>query len=272
MSIQTETVDNFLTFYGLERKKPNLKYLTEIYTAFFNIPYENITKIIKGHTKSDPLEKLRLPDELIRNHLRLRMGGTCFSLAYALHEMLQQLGFETYLVTADIQGKMDNHVALVVPFEDSKFLVDPGFTIPNLIEIAEDRITYGHNPIGRVQLEYAGVGRLFRLANRNRKVERFSFILKDIPVSLDYFMELWPKSFNNGALETINICKVIDNRLVRCRNRILTEYTPTGKFQKSIAHNFVQTIEQVYGFPNYLTQQACTLLAEKQSFQKVAVQ
>ncbi len=214
---------------------------------------------------------MRLPDELIEEHLRYRMGGTCFSLAYALQKILDRLGFETYFVTADVQGIVDNHVALVSIVNNTRFLIDPGFTIPNVIEISEDRVTYGHNPVGRVKLEYTGVGRLFKLSNRNLKVEKTRLILKEMPVDECYFKELWKTTFVNDSLDTINICSVIDNKLVHCRNEILTEYTTAGKFQKSIAHDFSRTVERIFGFPSYITYQAYTLLKKDQDRKQVAL-
>ncbi|OQY27848.1 MAG: hypothetical protein B6244_09345 [Candidatus Cloacimonetes bacterium 4572_55] len=270
MDIRLQTVDKFLNFYGIARKNPSIKFLTEVYTAYFHLPYENITKIIKSSECTSLSDKPRFPDELISDHLRLRTGGTCFSLSYGLHKLLTELGFDSYLVSADIEGKVENHVAVIVIVNDTKFLVDPGFTIPNVIEISEDRITYGHNPAGRVRLEYIGVGRLFRLSNRNQKIEKFRFILKDMPISEEYFVEIWEKTFQNGSLETINICKVVNGYLIRCRNEILTEYTLTGKFQKSIAHNFTEMVSRLFGFPHYLIREANILIKERQN-QKTAV-
>ena len=264
MSYMSEkTVNDFLYFYHLTRKEPSIKYLTEIYTAYFHIPYENLTKIIKFNTVSDERKRLRMPDELIQDHLRMRLGGTCYSLAFTLHQLLSHLGFETYLVTADTYGKVDNHAAVVVIAEGTKFLVDSGFTIPNVIEIAEDRTTYGHNPLGRFQLEYKGYGRLFQLSTRNRRMEKFRFMLKDVPIAEENYIEMWIQSFYSASLDTINIVNVIKDRLIRCRNEILTEYTANGKLQKSIAHNYAQLIEEIFGFPTYITHEAYTLLKEK---------
>ncbi len=270
MGIHKETVDLFMSFYGLARKKPDIHFLNEIYTSFFHIPYENVTKIIKANSNLAGRERFRLPDELIKDHIRLRAGGTCFSLSYALYSLLIHLGFECYLVSADIQGRIEAHVAVIAIVNDTKFLIDPGFTIPNVIEVAEDRTTYGHNPLGRVKLEYTGVGRLFNLSNRNRKDERFQLTFRDMPMAEDRFMELWSQTFSNGSLDTISICKVVKNCLYRCKNEVLTEFTPDGKFQKSISHNFTQTIEHVFNIPGYLTHEAYSILKEKQG-QKQAV-
>lgn len=260
MYLTEKTVDAFLYFYHLKRENPSIKYLTDIYTAFFHIPYENLTKIIKSQSVKSAPEIFRLPDELINDHLRMRLGGTCYSLSFALYNLLTHLGFDCYLVAADTFGKIDNHAALIVQIDDAKFLVDPGFTIPNVIEVSEERITYGHNPLGRVQLEYKGYGRLFHLTTRNRQTEKFRFILKDMPINEDTFFQLWEHSFTSGSLDAINIVNVIKNRLVRCRNEVLTEYTAKGKLQKSIAHNLQQTIEEIFGFPTFITHQAFTLL------------
>ena len=65
--------------------------------VFSRLPYENLTKILKMSRLEDPRQRLRFPDELLSDHLRLSTGGTCYSLAFCLREILGQLGFDAQL-------------------------------------------------------------------------------------------------------------------------------------------------------------------------------
>ena len=77
-------VRSFLNHFHLQKKAPDLSFLTELTRAFCKIPYENATKLLKGRSGAEGAKRLRLPEEVLEDYLRFGAGGPCFSLTFFL--------------------------------------------------------------------------------------------------------------------------------------------------------------------------------------------
>ena len=75
--------DFFLKYAGIAVSKPGHLHLQTILAAFSQIPYENVSKIIRYSTLHLSQEALfRFPDVLWDDFRRFALGGTCFSLTH----------------------------------------------------------------------------------------------------------------------------------------------------------------------------------------------
>jgi len=114
----------------LSGRRPDEILLQNILAGFANLPYENLSKIIKFHRHgAHEAERLRLPEEVIEDHLRRRLGGTCFSLTFFLQAILLHHGFTCYIVMADMRAGKNIHGAMIVWLNGVKHLVDPGYLL-----------------------------------------------------------------------------------------------------------------------------------------------
>ena len=95
--------------------------------AFSSLPYENLTKILK-HDREGGVAR-RGPEEVIRDHIRLGSGGTCFSLTAALLHVLRALGLRAEPILADRHYGENTHCALLVWLDGEPHLLDPGYLI-----------------------------------------------------------------------------------------------------------------------------------------------
>lgn len=68
----------FMEFFDVRPKRPDLAFLQEIIERFAAIPYENISKIIKLNSLWEAETKIRLPGEIIDEHISFRLGGPAF--------------------------------------------------------------------------------------------------------------------------------------------------------------------------------------------------
>lgn len=87
---EQESLALFLKQFGLRADTEPHQLLREVATAFARLPYENLTKIIKGHELANPAQARRLPEEVVRDHLAFGTGGTCFSLTATLLHLVGQ--------------------------------------------------------------------------------------------------------------------------------------------------------------------------------------
>ncbi|WP_162487632.1 arylamine N-acetyltransferase [Paenibacillus sp. LC231] len=120
--------NNYLQYIQVPIREASLEYLTEICTAHHQrVPFENITTLLqyqeyhqKGRLEQD--EK-RFVDQL----WQLNAGGTCYMINSSLHQLLNQLGFETRYTLLG-----GGHVGLLVriPGEQEEVYVDCGNSAP----------------------------------------------------------------------------------------------------------------------------------------------
>lgn len=72
----------FFTHFGLpENTQPEFESLRELYRAFTNLPYENVSKIIRSHEPAENgIPLLRTPDEVRRATLSPGWAAPVFRL------------------------------------------------------------------------------------------------------------------------------------------------------------------------------------------------
>ena len=119
------SLNRFLERYGVGPQSPDLKLLGRIARAYSNLPYENVTKILKSATQAASEQKLRRTEEVLDDHLRWNTGGTCFSLCNALSGILHACGFESHIAMADMHYGANIHCAIIVTISDRRYLIDP---------------------------------------------------------------------------------------------------------------------------------------------------
>src|SRR5262245_44753462 len=95
-------LSKFWERYSLDDLAPDFAQLSRIAGAFSNLPYENVTKILKDARSITVRQKLRGTEEVLQDHLRWNTGGTCFSLCNALASILENSGFPAFIAMADM--------------------------------------------------------------------------------------------------------------------------------------------------------------------------
>jgi len=121
-------VSKYLNRIGLEEsQEPTLDFLKLLQkTHLLNIPFENLDihygrKII--------LDKNHLFSKIVEN----KRGGFCYELNSLFYELLNSLGFNVRIISANVfnkengYGKEFDHMALIVTIENSEYLTDVGF-------------------------------------------------------------------------------------------------------------------------------------------------
>jgi arylamine N-acetyltransferase len=186
---------DFLAYFGLRSDVEPPQLLRGVATAFANLPYENLTKIIKSSDTSIVREARRLPNEVLSDHWAFGTGGTCFSLTATLLYLLRSLGWRAEPLLADRRYGENTHCALVVWLEDRPHLIDPGYLIVDPIPLElddETRITTSFNELrlspqrNADKLDLSTVG-------QGRQIYRLTF--KTSPADVGEFLKAWDASF-----------------------------------------------------------------------------
>ncbi len=186
--------------------------LAKLCTTFSNIPYENLTKIIKSDTVISTGSAKRLPDEVIADYLRYGTGGTCFSLTAMFIAIFNALGIEAHPILADRRYGADTHCALVFSQDADLLLLDPGYLIHapvRLPTMTPVTISTGFNTIELCPQE---AGRKVDLMTIVKNDRRFRLSYNVNPVDAQTFGRAWERSF---AWEMMTYPV-----LTRCRNGV----------------------------------------------------
>ncbi len=188
-------LNRFCQRYDIQADAPQQTVIDQVAQAFSAIPYENLTKIIKADGVIKPQSAMRLPDEVLADHLRWGCGGTCFSLTAAIIAVYDALGIEAHPLLADRHYGTDTHCGCVVVRERQMLLIDPGYLmfIPTPLPTAATvTIAMGYTTIELCPLDKGMRVELATVVKGSRKIR---FIYKRPIADSEAFVRAWIDSF-----------------------------------------------------------------------------
>jgi arylamine N-acetyltransferase len=191
----SECLRLFLDHFAIRSPLPPRDLLLEVTRAFARIPYENLTKIIRKAERSSVAEARRRPLEVVRDHLALGAGGTCFSLTATLLHLLRALGFRAEPLLADRHYGPDTHCALAVWIDGAPHLLDPGYLVLSPVPLAglsETRVATAFN---EVILTPRADGTRIDLSTSQGGPRSRRLTFKASPADPGEFLRAWDESF-----------------------------------------------------------------------------
>jgi arylamine N-acetyltransferase len=248
-----EAKEIFLGHFGLGEGGPELEMLRRIVAGYSNLPYENLTKIIKKFTACSPDERLRGPVEVVSGYVDHRTGGTCFSLTYCLGSILASAGYKCYPVMADMK-RPNIHCALVVETNESRYLIDPGYLVGEPVELTGTPVSMA-TAFGIVELRPRQGERydLFTLDGGDRK---WRYTVRTAPVSHHEFMRHWQGSFALPMMNNLLLTRLTPHGHLYIKNHHLRMKGPQGKANENIRTDFESRIETEFGISPEISAQA----------------
>jgi arylamine N-acetyltransferase len=248
-----EAREIFLGHFGLGAGGPELEMLRRVVASYSNLPYENLTKIIKKFTAASPDERLRGPVEVVGGYVERHTGGTCFSLTYCLGSMLASAGYACYPVMADMK-RPNIHCALVVEMDEKRYLVDPGYLVGEPVELTPAPVRIA-TTFGVVELRPRQGERydLFTLDGGDRK---WRYTAKTVAVSHNEFMRHWQDSFALPMMNNLLLTRLTPEGHLYIKNHHLRMRGPQGKANENIRTDFESRIATEFGISPEITAQA----------------
>lgn len=223
---------HFSEIFQLEPEHLSIQHLSQILRYFLNLPYENLSKILKLNRNWDS-GHFRFPEEVVSDYEHFKLGGTCFSLTFTLKSILDFFGYETYVVMADTTAGANTHCALVWKHYSKAYLLDPGYLLARPLEIHRSvvggLVSLTHEPTTDKYV-------LWTTANKNLK-RRYSFA--DIPTRMEDFQLYWEQSFHWKTMHGICLAKRDENGFTYLHNHYLkrngSDRCYKGNFNEEIA-------------------------------------
>ena len=243
----------FLGHFRLPSGNPELEMLRHIVGSYSNLPYENLTKIIKKFMAESPEERLRGPLEVVSGYVEHRTGGTCFSLTYCLGSILSSAGFRCYPVMADMK-RPNIHCALVVELGERRLFVDPGYLVGEPVELtgkpAQIATTFGVVELRPREGERYD---LFTLDGGDRK---WRYTVNMAPVGHSTFMRHWQESFSLPMMNSLLLTRLTPQGHLYIKNHHLRMKGMQSKVNENIRGDFEARIAAEFGIPPEITAEA----------------
>jgi arylamine N-acetyltransferase len=258
----------FMEAYGLAAGRPRLELFERLVEAFARLPYENISKIIKLNQRRESSERIRLPEELMRDHLQERLGGTCFSLTFTLQTILSHNGFSCYPVMAHMRAGRNIHCGLVVLVDDMKYLVDPGYLLGRPVELDPRHPISFSNEFSRVELRFQPKESSYHLYTASEQERKWRYSFSDRPTSPREFLQHWQDSFTKNAMHGICLNRVTPKGLIYVRKKFMREITPGDKRNIDIKRNYHAAIQEAFGIRQDLVEQALAALEANMAWER----
>jgi arylamine N-acetyltransferase len=258
-----EGVQHFLKNFQLASQPPSLAFLHKIISAFSNLPYENLSKILKlNRFGENERARLRLPEEIFEDHLRFHTGGTCFSLTFFLQSILLQQGFACYIIMGDMAAGQNIHCALVVLLDGVKYLLDPGYLLQRPMPLDPARPRLYHNEFNGVELRFDVASESYDLFTFTREGVKWRYRFADRPTALAEFLQHWQASFHRNSMNGLCLTRVHADEMIYVRNDFMRLTSFSGKRNVKLKKNLHAAIAEAFGIDPEYVEQALAALRE----------
>ncbi len=222
----SELIENVMKAFQFDGPKPSLNHITAVSRYFSRLPYENISKIIK-HGQKDSSSPFRLPDELTEEHYTWHLGGTCFSLTYFLSGIYTLLGYRVQPLLCHLNWGKNTHSAVVIQFDNIRYLVDPGYMIFKPIPLRKENVESVLSSETGLSLRFDPNLDEYALYTYRKKqlVRRYRFL--DKAVNWDQFAKCWQASFELPGMDNLTLTRVHGTEMIFIQGDFIKITTPT---------------------------------------------
>ncbi len=201
----------FLQYFAISFLPRDFSRLPLVLDAFSQIPYENLSKIIKFNQNGGEWDRLRSPDEVWWDYRNHHLGGTCYSLTFFLWSILDYVGFDVAPLTMDMKWGAAVHCGLLLKNCEENWLIDPGYLFdqPLLLNPQSTSSVYSNHTC--VEIERSPTNDGYELFTRDQNQRKFRYRFRSVPITLEQFLLAWKGSFHEKSMRHLCLTR-IDNR------------------------------------------------------------
>jgi arylamine N-acetyltransferase len=250
----------FLEYIRIGKRVRGLSFLRELAVHFSRLPYENISKIIKSADTGNTLDSMRLPGEVVVDHIERGFGGTCFSLTFFLDKVLKSLGFDAYKVMADMNSGPNVHCLVVVSEGGKDYIIDPGYALSQVMELpggGTEHVTCPHAEIEIVKDEELGS---YNLLTNDATGRKWRYALRNEPVPEEDFERFWIDSFGRPTLNNICLTRMTPDGHIYLRRDFFKFTSRDGVSKRRLKRDIEHIIEDEFGISGEWTERAQRIL------------
>ena len=244
-SLYFNSVKEFHKRYSIPIDKPSFDLLQEILLYFSRIPYENMSKIIKLSQKFDDPLKIRFPDEVLEDHFRYNLGGTCFAITFLLKTILTFHGYNCYIVMADMKWGTNIHCAIILVHNSQPYLIDPGYLLHHPLPLPKKQPVIVKTPYAGIKLSWDRINKVYNLHTFNCDDIKWRYKFINKPVPKHVFVDFWLSSFQWNSMNAICIATVRENKMIYIHKDFMRKTNYNEKKNYNLKNNYLQTISHL---------------------------
>lgn len=182
-----------------------IKYLNKLLSGISQIPYENITKILR--LELDKGKRPRNFSTLLDEYKKDFRGGTCFSLSNAIIEILKKNDISAFPIKVNVERETFPHFFVIIDFMNEHYLIDPGFMIYEPIKLTTKKEATFSSKIANYILKFDEKNNEYSLYSIKNRKKKFRYNFQISPIENEIFIKYWIESF-----EYIN--KIVASRII----------------------------------------------------------
>ena len=247
-----------------------IEFLRELAAGFAEFPYENISKIIKVSNAGSLRDAIRLPTEVVTDHIERNFGGTCFSLTFLFERVLASLGFDCYRVMADMRSGRNVHCLVVVREGGTKYIIDPGYALYEVIALPAGGGERVRCPHATVEVQDGGAG-TYDLWTEDASGRKWRYRFEDRPVDDRAFEDHWLASFGKSTLHNICLTRMTPRGHIYLRKDFFKFTSPTSIEKRRVAGGCERLIEEEFGIGAQWADLARSILDAKRAEGKALI-
>jgi arylamine N-acetyltransferase len=260
-SLKPENLHQILECAAIKPEMDSSGKIDSIASFFSQIPYENLTKIIKSDAVINARSAMRYPDELLSDWMRWGTGGTCFSLTAAMTAVFIGAGIEAHPVLADRHYGVNTHCGCCIITPNGPLLLDPGYLLfkPTLLPTIQSvAVDTGYNIIELIPIDGGKRVAMYTSVRGNRKL-RLTY--KPDPVDASEFEKAWEHSFSWEMMTYPVLTRVSARQHIYLQGDALSIRTSQStRRQKMDQHNQLQCITGTIGIHHDIAKKALEIL------------
>lgn len=257
-------LQQFLTRHRIDPLQAPLDVLTQATTAFAQLPFENLTKIIKEAEAGRVSEARRWPAEVLADHWAYGTGGTCFALNAALLHLVRALGWRAEPVLADRRYGADTHCALLVWIDNRPHLLDPGYLLVRPLPLPTAGELRVRTPFNEVVLTARDGGARIDLHTVQQQHSTYRLTFKAAPVDAGEFLRAWDNSFDTNIIRYPVLSRVTDQQQLYLQKKTLYVRDHTASERLDLpADRLLQDIARQFRIAPEIVARALNILQRK---------
>ena len=194
--------------------------LDRVYRRFVErVPYETLSNHLACREQPDePSTWPRATDRLLRENVRCGLGGTSFSLAYALRDLLRGVGGNAHCTLGRNLVTEEMHATVIAYAEDGAWLYDPALLAGGPLAVCPGGALL--DPLGTLRLE-PGCGKdlVVTVSLPGAPEPRSIYTLVPLPAPPHRFRQAWIASFGKGRRPVLSIARRVEDEIRRYTER-----------------------------------------------------
>lgn len=238
-----------------------------LYERFLQrIPYENLSNNRSVQAApADPDRWPRATDRLLRDHKRHGLGGTSFSLCYALRDLMRGLGLQAHCTLGYNLVTEQAHAAVLVYVDEGPLLFDPALLMCAALPVRPGACL--EDPLGRftlaprcgptltVTLDMNCGGSALLTTGQDwdvdvlREGERPVYSIIPVPAPPQAYRQAWQASFYRGRTLPLRLARRRGNEIFRYGERpgTLEVLRVGGRDQLDVPADPVGLLHELFG-------------------------